>query len=87
MSEPSTLWYVLLIGVVALSWASRLIESDTHAGLEEALSLSAVGAFVAMEYLHWTMFASGLLTFAIILFCVATVRRVRRMNRAQGTRP
>jgi lipoprotein signal peptidase len=85
MSEPSALWYALLIGVVVLSWASRFIESETPAGLEEAVSVSAVGAFVAMEYLHWQGPAYGLLAFAIVLFVVATTRRVRRLTRARGT--
>lgn len=84
MSGPGALWYALLIGVVVLSWASRLIESETRAGLEEAASVSAVGAFVAMEYLHWQWVAYGLLTFAIVLFGVATARRLRPLSRTRG---
>lgn len=84
MSEPSALWYVLLIGVVVLSWASRLVESDTRAGLEEAVSLAAIGAFVAMEYLHWPWLSYVLLAVAIVVFCVATVRRLRRLPKSRG---
>jgi hypothetical protein len=41
--------------------------------------VAAVGAFVAMEYFHWPWIADGLLAFAIVLFCVATARRLRRL--------
>jgi hypothetical protein len=87
MSDPSPLWYGLLIGVVALSWLSRLVESGAPRGLEEGVSVAAVASFVAMEYLHWHVVSYIFLLGAIVLFLAALYTRIRRRHRGGGERP
>lgn len=77
MSDPSPLWYGLLIGVVVLSWLSRLVESNAPRGLEEGVSVAAVASFVAMEYLHWQAASYILLLGATTLFVFALSQRLR----------